>query len=32
VLQELPDSDSQWQQVMYNGTKGYVYKTYLVYQ
>jgi uncharacterized protein YgiM (DUF1202 family) len=26
VLQELPDSDSQWQQVMYNGTKGYVYK------
>jgi uncharacterized protein YgiM (DUF1202 family) len=32
VLQELPDSDSQWQQVQYNGTKGYVYKTYLIYQ
>lgn len=32
VLQELPDSDSQWQQVMYNGQKGYVYKTYLTYR
>jgi hypothetical protein len=32
VLQLLPDSDSQWQEVSYNGITGYVFKTYLNYQ
>jgi uncharacterized protein YgiM (DUF1202 family) len=28
-VQLLPDSDSQWQQVQYNGVTGYIFKTYL---
>ena len=31
VVQILPDSDTQWQQVRYNGLTGYVFKSYLVY-
>jgi hypothetical protein len=31
VLQLLPDSDAQWQEVGYNGAVGYVFKTYLSY-
>jgi hypothetical protein len=32
VLQELPDSDAQWQQVKYGTLTGYVFKAYLSYQ
>ncbi|HVQ43611.1 MAG TPA: SH3 domain-containing protein [Candidatus Saccharimonadia bacterium] len=31
VVELLPDSDSQWQQVRYGGLTGYVFKTYLAY-
>ncbi len=31
VVQLLPDSDAQWQQVRYNGANGYIFKTYLTY-
>ena len=31
VVQLLTDSDSQWQQVHYNGFTGYVFKQYLTY-
>jgi hypothetical protein len=31
VVQLLPYSDSLWQEVQYNGTTGYVYKSYLTY-
>lgn len=31
VVRLLPDVDSTWQQVEYNGTTGYIYKTYLAY-
>jgi uncharacterized protein YgiM (DUF1202 family) len=31
VVTLLPDSDSQWQQVQYNGLTGYIFKTYLTY-
>jgi uncharacterized protein YgiM (DUF1202 family) len=29
VVQVLPDSDAQWQQVQYNGLTGYIFKSYL---
>jgi uncharacterized protein YgiM (DUF1202 family) len=31
TVQLLPDSDSQWQQVQYNGLTGYIFKSYLRY-
>lgn len=31
VVYLLPDSDAQWQQVQYNGTSGYIFKSYLAY-
>lgn len=31
MLELLPYSDSAWQEVQYNGTTGYVYKSYLTY-
>ena len=31
VVQLLTDSDTQWQQVRYNGFTGYVFKQYLTY-
>ncbi len=31
LVQLLPDSDSQWQQVRYNGLSGYIFKLYLTY-
>lgn len=31
VVSLLSDSDSQWQQVNYNGTVGYIFKSYLTY-
>jgi uncharacterized protein YraI len=31
VVQLLPDSDAQWQQVDYNGIIGYIFKSYLAY-
>lgn len=31
VVQLLPDSDAQWQQVRYNGLTGYIFKSYLAY-
>ncbi len=32
VVELLSDSDTQWQQVSYNGLTGYIFKTYLTYQ
>ncbi len=31
VVALLPDADSQWQQVRYNGLVGYIFKAYLAY-
>jgi len=31
VVQLLPDRDSQWQQVRYNGLTGYIFRSYLAY-
>jgi hypothetical protein len=31
IVQILPISDAQWQQVSFNGQTGYIFKTYLVY-
>lgn len=31
VVQILPDSDAQWQQVRLNGLTGYIFKSYLAY-
>lgn len=31
VVQLLPWSDQLWQEVQYNGTTGYIYRTYLAY-
>ena len=31
VVQLLPDSDAQWQEVRYNGLTGYIFKSYLAY-
>jgi uncharacterized protein YgiM (DUF1202 family) len=31
LVQLLPYSDSVWQEVQYNGTTGYIYKSYLTY-
>lgn len=31
VVEVLPDSDAQWQQVRYKGMIGYIFKLYLTY-
>jgi hypothetical protein len=31
VVEILPDSDAQWQQVKYAGQSGYIFKAYLTY-